>query len=635
MEKLPLIPGYTIHDSSITDYKLLQKFNFLNGYRIVCDSNVGIGGRPIDAASTAYIKEEDSAHYDPSLTYGRVKEYAYRQFVPHYALFAHKCLCFKAFFRQGVFNSPDEYFRIRHVNIIYFLEDDTICVMEPPVENAGFKQGKLVRRGKIVKNTAGDIFHWKDFNVGIDVCIYGVVYHIIDCDLFTQEFLNSQGIDVGDKEEPPVDPYTQFRTSKQTRPTHVTSIPDDSRRRFLEYDKMVLSFTATWNDEVYCITYFLTDDTIAIREIQKPNSGKDPVVMLLKRMKVPKDWKNLPSTYPAIYMECGDPEIVEYYTPKDLIIGETIFIFNRRFFLHDCDAFTRKYYSDMLGITQPKEIPIPTKKPKSAPEYKPPPHIKFGAPDDTYASCLSFILKPPKKDTVRQLLNFPKKLRYSMQMDAVHPEDRNRDFILEYNLSEGTILVQELEKRNSGRREGCFLKAMLVPKPKTGRDDPEYYTPQDFFIGARVNFFNHYFIICGADLFVYRYIEANPEKFPREIRDNIRDYFVKQNLLSDDISTEIKKIEDRKEAEARSIKMVDEDVKNVSDLAECLEQLETQARQKYEGEHGELRERTPPPEELCPGLITKSPEESNQYQDTKTFPENVKKREVTWNDGVK
>lgn len=47
----------------ITDYRLLQKFRFLNGYRVIRDSNVGIGGRPVDVASTAYMKEEDSIQY--------------------------------------------------------------------------------------------------------------------------------------------------------------------------------------------------------------------------------------------------------------------------------------------------------------------------------------------------------------------------------------------------------------------------------------------------------------------------------------------------------------------------------------------------------------------------------------------
>lgn len=109
--------------------------------------------------------------YDISSIYGRLPCYVYQQFVPHYALFAQKCLHFKAFFRQGVFNSPDEHYRVRHVDIIYYLEDDTLCVIEPVVKNAGFRQGKLVRRDRIPKNAKGDLFIWKDFNVGIDVCM--------------------------------------------------------------------------------------------------------------------------------------------------------------------------------------------------------------------------------------------------------------------------------------------------------------------------------------------------------------------------------------------------------------------------------------------------------------------------------
>lgn len=95
--------------------------------------------------------------------------------------FAQKCLCFKAFFRQGVFNSPDEHFRIRHVNILYYLEDNTLCIIEPTVNNAGFQQGKLVRRNKIVKNINGDTFHWKDFNIGIDICKFNKCFYMMIC----------------------------------------------------------------------------------------------------------------------------------------------------------------------------------------------------------------------------------------------------------------------------------------------------------------------------------------------------------------------------------------------------------------------------------------------------------------------
>ncbi|XP_011708053.1 PREDICTED: EF-hand domain-containing protein 1-like [Wasmannia auropunctata] len=543
MASLPLLPGYTFRDITVKDYKLPHKLDTLNGFPVVRDTNYGIGRRLTDAASVRYAEGLDPVEYDISSIYGRVPCYVYRQFVPHYSLFAQKCLRFKAFFRQGVFNSPDEHYRVRHVDIMYYLEDDTFCVIEPVVKNAGFQQGKLVRRNRIPKNAKGDLFIWKDFNVGIDVCIYGVVYHIVDCDPFTREFLTSQGVDVGEKESLPADPYMEQRDAKCGTPTKITRVGDDKRRRFLEYDGMVLSFDATWNDDRYKVLYFLTDDTVAIREIHEPNDGKDPVAMLLKRMRVPKNWQNLPSWHPSICMEYGDPEVMEYCTPRDFRIGETILLFGRRFLLHDCDAFTRKYYSAMLGTPQPDAIPIPARVERPAPRYEVPPHIKFGSPEDTYASCLSFVPKPPKKNVTRQLVNFPKKLRYSARMDATHPEDEGRDFVMVYSLSDGTVQINEIEKRNSGRREGCFLSFRLIPKPCTGKDDPEYYTPRDFFIGARVNVFNHRFVITGADLFVYRYVEANHDKFCPEVRENLRNYFLQQGMLQDDVDVEARKIQ--------------------------------------------------------------------------------------------
>ncbi|XP_012263647.2 EF-hand domain-containing protein 1-like [Athalia rosae] len=640
MESLPLVPGYTFRDATIQDHKLKQKFDYLNGFRILRDSNIGIGRRPIDTASSAFAGPENPIEYDPSLTYGRVREYGYRQVIPHYVLFAQKCLNFKAFFRQGVFNSPNEHFRIRHVNIIYFLEDDTMSVMEPPIDNSGLQQGRIVKRGKILKNTRGNTYHWKDLNVGIDLGIYGVVYHTVDCDLFTREFLRSQGVDVGDKEEPPPDPYTQLRQLKNKVPTRLTPVADDTRRRFLEYDTMVLKFYATWNDDCYQILYFLTDDTIAVREVHQPNDGKDPTAMLLKRTKLPKNWKDKPSTYPAIYMEYGDPEVIEYYTPRDLKIGDTIFVFGRRFFLYDCDPFTRKYYSEMLGLVQPERIQPPSEKQKPLPEYVPPPHIKFGTPEDTLAGCLSMLPKPPRTDVIRQVFNFPKKLRYSMKMEAVHPEDEGREFILEYSLSNGTIQISEPEKRNSGRRGGTFLSTMLVPKPGTGRDNPIYYTPEDFLIGAKINCFNHRFIITGADLYVYRYIKANPEKFCEQIRDNIRNYFVREGLIQDEIDATAKKIQEEADSKRDLDPTVGEPFKDDFDTAPCVEQFTEQALRKYEGEHGELRQPTPPPEELCPGLTTVTepiPVDNYcalQYKDEPEKFFSQPKKELKWADQI-
>lgn len=71
--------------------------------------------------------------YDPVLTYGRVKNPPVQPFRPKFVIYDKIVLTFKAFFKQSVPDSPLENYRIRYVNIIYFMVDDTITVYEPEV----------------------------------------------------------------------------------------------------------------------------------------------------------------------------------------------------------------------------------------------------------------------------------------------------------------------------------------------------------------------------------------------------------------------------------------------------------------------------------------------------------------------
>ena len=72
------------------------------------------------------------------------------------------------------------------MRIFYFLEDDSISVMEPSIENSGMPQGKLIRRQRLPKNDLGDFWHWKDLNLGMNITFYGKVFHIYDCDKWTK-----------------------------------------------------------------------------------------------------------------------------------------------------------------------------------------------------------------------------------------------------------------------------------------------------------------------------------------------------------------------------------------------------------------------------------------------------------------
>ena len=118
---------------------------------------------------------------------------AIKNFLRHYCILTPlQVLRFNAYFKQTVHESPNEHFRVREVSIFYYLEDDSISVVEPVMDNSGIPQGKLIKRQRLPKNDLGDFWHWKDLNLGIDVTFYGKVFHIYNCDKWTTVSIGSK-----------------------------------------------------------------------------------------------------------------------------------------------------------------------------------------------------------------------------------------------------------------------------------------------------------------------------------------------------------------------------------------------------------------------------------------------------------
>lgn len=126
--------------------------------------------------------------------------------LPPWLAYDKKCLCFSAYFKetlQEVYHAP---YQVRKVKIFYYLEDGTMQIVEPKVENSGIPQGCLVHRQRIPKPAPcqSDFYSIMDLNVNTTVEIFDRVYHITGCDLFTRHFLNRSGISVPDPVDEPV-----------------------------------------------------------------------------------------------------------------------------------------------------------------------------------------------------------------------------------------------------------------------------------------------------------------------------------------------------------------------------------------------------------------------------------------------
>lgn len=145
------------------------------------------------------------------------------------------------------------------MKIYFFLEDGTIQVTEPKVENSGIPQGKniticlqlfinslhvgtLISRQRIRFSAPMDenFYDILDFNIGREVELYGKVFKVTDCDHFTRVFLNRCGITVPDPINAPSDPYLSLRShDKDGMMPKKPSRTIDTLGQFLANDRKV------------------------------------------------------------------------------------------------------------------------------------------------------------------------------------------------------------------------------------------------------------------------------------------------------------------------------------------------------------------------------------------------------------
>ncbi|KAG7508314.1 hypothetical protein JOB18_009657 [Solea senegalensis] len=438
-----------------------------------------------------------------------------------------KVLRFFAYFKEDCQYSAKEVYCVRPVVLYYYLLDNTMEMFEPSVTNSGMLQGKRIKRHRFPKNEQGDHYVWKDLNLGIDLEVYGVMYHITQCDAFTEKFLEREGVILNDPELMPVDPYTKRREFHP--PCHTTPSCFDRRGKFLAMEGKVLQFFAMWeiNDDgnvPVLIKYYLVDDSVEIREIPAHSTRRD-ACQYFRRQRMYKKLKEKP--FPRCVLEVSDEDVEEYYTPVDFQLGQRITLWSKNFFLYDCNAFTREYYQynyPRMKMT-PIEMPMAVIKEvhpdrKKLPEI--PPYNGYGSLEDSLQNCLCLIPKPPRKNVLKMLENDHKVLHYSARLDSQYLEDHGRCFLLSYHLSTDTISIFEWPIPNSGIISGKFLKKTRILKPDSTMEKPEYYSPADFAIGATIEIFSHHFVLTNAARFVLTYLESMASQIPARTLDSLR-----------------------------------------------------------------------------------------------------------------
>jgi len=433
-------------------------------------------------------------------------------------------LKFDSYFQESVVENKTENFRIRFCQIFYYLTDGTIHVTEPKVENSGIPQGLFVNRQRIPKKLncrGGDHFSWCDFNIAQNITFYDRTFRIINCDQFTNDFLTAHGIQLNKPEDMPQDRFS-YHTKikdvkipppdyKEYKEYHEVALggghPNGGLEKYIDNDRKVLCLDVMWNDTTLCggtnyykLNYFLADDTVEVKEIRRQNNGKDPFPLLLRRSKLPKE--PFLTHYPGMSLKKE-----EFYTPKDLIIGNTVMIYNRPCLIHDCDEFTKKFYIDAYGITQ---TPITQDKQKYHKfEMQIPPYNGYGSEEDSLGNCFSLMPKPPHKN-LNKMFNMDQYiLRFNARLLSENREDNNRDFIISFYCGDDTLQVYLRTERNSGVIQGKYLERGRHKNSKTS----EHYKESDMLIGASIHLNGSSFQLLSADEFTTNYCKNRPNMY--------------------------------------------------------------------------------------------------------------------------
>jgi len=432
-------------------------------------------------------------------------------------------LSFYGYFQEPVVEDANENFRVRKCTIYYYLDDDTIHIIEPRIENSGIPQGIFLKRHKLpYPEDQSKYYVWSDLNIGMNFNVYKRVFRICNCDEFTRRFFANEGVALGSPEGYPEDLFAHTRAMinfKQTPPDQAEmknyievqlkgGRPNKALESFLDNDRKVLCLHILWEDRTYdggdkyyILNYFLSDGRIEVKEINTQNSGRFPFPMLLKKQKLAKA---------PILTHCPGMSLKEeeFYGPADLLCGNKVVIYGRECLIYDCDDFTKNWYSNNMGVTQ-KPLKLAKGRPQVTYQAVPA-YTGYGSPEDSLGCVYALRPKPPKADMKKMFKQDMHVLRFECSLVSTEPDDETRKFIISFYCGDDTIQIYEICDKNSGRIGGRFMERKKQTNPTSGR----YYQEKDFSLGNTVFLAGFKFMLVKADEYTEKYMEDNGTTFP-------------------------------------------------------------------------------------------------------------------------
>lgn len=406
----------------------------------------------------------------------------------------------------------------RDMLILYYLEDDTLQIISPPADNSGFgifaqhserAHATFLRRHR-VPHRDGGYFRPQNLEIGRVIEVYGRSFLIQACDTFTRYWYDAKGTPQPEDKtvfEQPV--RRRPRTVETCRPSGDMSARSgnmsarsgnmsarsgaggrgDKMRRYMQNYNKICRFHASFDDmttpqferRFFTIFYYLEDDTIKVRENFCANSGRGPCPVFYQKARVAKNPVGIPGVFAT--------SRAEYYGIEDFAIGSTIIISNFKFFIYDCDSYTREYFQKNLHELDP---PIDMQIPVKDDTEKGPQDVTNEEVNDGFNTGIAFNwdeAKPSRMQVGKEqgLLRFRAKW-------AVEEGEQHRRFILTYCTVNNTVSIHE-EHLGLGEKSGKFLERAKRQNQLTGAP----LKPADLHPGNEVMLMSRRYTILEMD----------------------------------------------------------------------------------------------------------------------------------------
>jgi hypothetical protein len=240
-----------------------------------------------------------------------------------------------------------------HYSLKYYLCDDTLEIFSVPSGSVKEQFTRLLKRSKLPKNAvalrplgeqlADNCYTWRDFDIGLQLSLFGRCLRIVGTDERTRQFYYENGIFLGEGEPEPV-PAVVFHEREVPPPTAFGSeedslrscqgslLPGPPRVKKQGEDRKLCFFASLLSggpddvDRRFVLTFFVQDGTIKVQEPPIRNSGFNGGVFLSRR---------------AVKTESG-----ESLAPHHLFVGCKLQVLKHRFLLLDANESTFRWMED-------------------------------------------------------------------------------------------------------------------------------------------------------------------------------------------------------------------------------------------------------------------------------------------------